>query len=442
MSDVMRYMDMEVEAAGAERARTEDGRRVLRFTVRVLDSPAGEMRPEEVVPSELDEREALAAVQRLEERALERAGLVALGRRLGEALLPGAVREMLAASLVRAAADGHGLRLRLRLPAQLAALPWEVIHVERSGGGESEGFLALDPRLALVRHDPLAAVDPPAPAPGPVRVVVALASPEDLPPVDLARNRRAIEGALGGAAGIEAVYLKDASLEDVRAAVAGAEVFHFTGHGALVERQTPDGTISRVGTVALDDQRVDAELLGANLRGAGVRLAVLGGCETGRRDGTSIWSGVAPALIRAEVPAVVAHQLTVSEEGARVFNAALYGALVGGAPLEQAVAAGRLAIFNLEPQGAEWAVPVLSMRAADGQLFAGAAEPEVREQARKVVNAAFNLRVAELKDSQVVGVTIGAVRDAGGAGIINATSDVDAGTVSGGSITGVSIGEV
>jgi hypothetical protein len=443
------YAEMVVEAAGVERARAADGRRLVRFTVRAISSPAGEMRPEEAAPAEYDERATLAAVQQIESRAVDRAALIAFGRGLANLLLPPAapgagtgVRELFAASLAQAAAERQGLRLRLRLPPPLAALPWEFLYLDRTGGGALDGFLALDPRLAIVRHEPLAAAVPPPPTPGPVKVVVALASPADMAPVDLARNRRAIEGAIGAAPGVETQFLEDATLEDVRSALMGAEVFHFTGHGALVERQAADGSVAGVGTIALDDQRVDAEALGVNMRGAGVRLAVLGGCETGRRDGQSIWSGVAPGLIRAEVPAVVAYQLTVSEEGARAFNGAFYTALVGGAPIERALAAGRLAVFNQDQQGPEWGVAVLYMRAADGRLFAGAAEPAVRDAARKTLNATYNLRVGELAGGEIVGVRIGVVKDAGGAAEINATANVEAEKITGGSQTGVSIDEV
>jgi hypothetical protein len=404
------------------------------------------MRPEEAVQADLDERAVLGAVGQLEARTLDGSALIALGRTLGDALLPASgtppVRALFATSLARAQSAGNGLRLRLRLPPELSPLPWELLYLERNGGGETDGFVALDPRVAIVRHEPLAALTPGPLAPGPLKLVAALASPPEMPPVDLARNRRAIEGALGESAAVEPLFLVDATLEDVRQGLSNAQIFHFTGHGGMVERQAADGSVANIGTLALDDQRIDAEQLGMNLRGSGVRLAVLGGCETARRDGVGVWGAVAPALIRAEVPAVVAYQFTISEEGARTFNAALYGALVAGAPLEQALAAGRLAVYNLEPAGVEWAVPVLYLRAADGVLFAGAAEPAARAQAQKTLNATFELRSASISGGEIVGVRIGAVNDSGGAATINATSSVEAENITGGSVTGVSIDEV
>ncbi|MEO7908082.1 MAG: hypothetical protein ABIV47_00395, partial [Roseiflexaceae bacterium] len=158
----MPYQDIVIEAANATLERTPDKQRIGRFSVRVLGSPAGEMRPEEASPVSYDDKQLQLSLQQLETRALDKAGLIALGRALALLLLPpklqGAftgVRELLATSLDHVGPDA-GVRLRLRLPPQLAALPWEYMYVDRAGGGEGmDGFLALDPRVAIVRHEAL-----------------------------------------------------------------------------------------------------------------------------------------------------------------------------------------------------------------------------------------------------------------------------------------------
>ncbi len=400
----MDYADMIIEAADAQLVRTPDKQRLGQFKVRVLSSPAGEMRPEESVPVSYDDRQLQASLQQLDSRALDRSGLVALGRALALLLLPpkqaGAatgVRDLLAASLAEVGVDG-GLRLRLRLPAMLAPIPWEYVYVERAGGGEGmDGFLALDPRVAIVRHEALAALAPAPLTGGPIKVVAALASAEGLPPLDLARERADLEQALGGQPGIEPLFLPDATLDELQAALPGAEIFHFAGHGTF-NRQVGDlpGTYTGSGALALYDQPVDAEQLGVNLRGSGVRLAVLGGCETGRRDGVSVWSGVAPALVKAEIPAVVANQFPIRDDCAIAFGKHFYQALVGGMSIERAVAAGRLAAYNADKDGRDWGVPVLYLRAADGRLFGGAADAGVREQARAGAHAVIDVHVGQL----------------------------------------------
>jgi hypothetical protein len=45
------------------------------------------------------------------------------------------------------------MRLRLRLANGLTQIPWEYIYVRASAGGDdTTGFLALDPRISIVRH--------------------------------------------------------------------------------------------------------------------------------------------------------------------------------------------------------------------------------------------------------------------------------------------------
>ncbi|KPV49477.1 hypothetical protein SE17_32420, partial [Kouleothrix aurantiaca] len=159
--------------------------------------------------------------------------------------------------------------------------------------------------------------------------------------------------------------------DELLAALPGTAIFHFAGHGVFT-RQMADqpGTYTGTGALAFYDQSVDAEQLGINLRGQSVRLAVLGGCETGRRDGVNVWSGVAPALVKQQIPAVIANQLPIKDACAIAFSKQLYGALAGGLPIEQALAAGRVAAYNADKEGRDWGVPVLYMRDADGVLFA------------------------------------------------------------------------
>src|SRR5262245_45985232 len=151
----MQYHDMTIEASNATLDRAPDRSRIGKFSVRVLGSPAGEMKPEEAVPISYDDKQLQLTLAQLEHRLLDQAGLIALGRQLAGWLLPPkaaaaatGVRELFAASLAQIGPD-DGLRLHLRLPPQLAALPWEYVYVDQAGGGDGmDGFVALDPRVA------------------------------------------------------------------------------------------------------------------------------------------------------------------------------------------------------------------------------------------------------------------------------------------------------
>jgi CHAT domain-containing protein len=400
----MKYHDMVIEASGAERKLTRKKIWQLSFKVRVLSSPKGEMSQEQAVPVQCDEAPLQAILKKLESRNLDQAGLVDLGRMLAAMLLPpgpeGAlvsVRELLKDNLKGLGAE-EGVRLRLRLPPMLAPYPWEYVYVDRAGGGDGmDGFLSLDPRVAILRHEVLAAPGVLPPLIGDIKMVAALASPAGLPQLKLEKERADLEEAFKAQGGIKPRFLSDVTLDELQVAMPGAGIFHFAGHGAF-DRKMSDfpGIYTGEGALALFDQNVPAEQLGINLRGNGVRLAVLGGCETGRRDEISVWSGIAPALVKAEIPAVVGNQYPISDKCAIAFSRQFYRALVGGLPVERAVSAGRIAAYNADKASRDWGVPVLYLRAGDGQLFAGAADAKVRAAAREAAEADVSLRIREV----------------------------------------------
>lgn len=399
----------------------------------------------------------------LADRSIDRAGLVALGRALADLLLSGGARERLVAHLAQPGATP--LRLILRLEPAAAALPWEYLYIDRAGGGDGvDGFLALDPAITIVRREPGLPVQTGALPPGPVDVLVALAAPADLPPLDLARERADLEAAFAGRAGLNAIFLDAATLAAVQERAVHAEIFHFAGHGMFEEQAGAlPGQVLGGGSLALADQRVDAEQLGINLRGTGTRLALLGACESARRDGISPWSGVAPALAKAGIAAVLAYQFPVRDDCAIAFSRAFYGALVGGLALERAVTAGRIAAYNVDPQGRDWGIAALLLQRDDALVFAApaAAQEPARKEAHAIIRAraehvaaggqlvgASVGRVAkggtlavEVEVGTVAGEVIGARTGAITAGTVDAT--VTAGTVQhGGSVTGAVIDEI
>jgi hypothetical protein len=412
----MEYRDLVIEASGAERKLAPGKVWQLNFKVRVLNSPKGEMSQEQAVPVQCDEAPLHAILEKLESRELDQAGLVALGRTLAALLLPpgpegasASVRELLKNNLNGLGTE-EGVRLRLRLPPMLSPLPWEYIYVDRAGGGDGmDGFLALDPRVAIVRHEVLAAPVALPPLGGDIKIVAALASPAGLPQLKLDQERADLEEAFKCQSGIIPKFLPDVTLDELQAAMPGTGIFHFAGHGAF-ERKMSDlpGIYTGEGALALLDQMVPAEQLGITLRGNGVRLAVLGGCETGRRAGISVWSGIAPALVKAEIPAVVGNQYALSDKCAIAFSRQLYRALVGGLPVERAVSAGRIAAYNADKASRDWGVPVLYLRAGDGQLFAGAADEKVRAAAKAGAEVDVDLRIREVAaGGEVLGAQVG-----------------------------------
>lgn len=276
------------------------------------------------------------------------AELVALGSALWSWLF--AARD--AAELWRSSCNGSGSPL-LRLTigdAQLAAWPWELLY--DSGAGR---FVALEAGSGVVRRLPLPLAVAPEPAAAPVRVLFTGSSPAELPPMDLAPEWRTVEEAasqqgwtLAGSAGQGSLGRLAEELS------AGAQVWHFAGHGAE-DALLFSGDDGRA-------HRADALTVGALLAGAGVRVAVVNACRAGAGGGAA--ASIAGALLRAGVPVVVAMQAAVPDAAALAFSRAFYRALALGKSVELAATEGRRAMLALgQPLGASWWMPVLTSRA-------------------------------------------------------------------------------
>jgi CHAT domain len=138
-----------------------------------------------------------------------------------------------------------------------------------------------------------------------------------------------------------------------------------------------DGRFRKRGQLVLEtaDNAADfypSDQLAGVLGNAGVRLVVLGACNSAARDEGGAWTGVAPALVREKVPAVVAMQYPLADKAAARFLPNLYTRVLAGYSLDEAVFEGRQAIFSQARDWAKdyyWGVPVIYLHAKDGFLF-------------------------------------------------------------------------
>lgn len=386
------------------------------LTVRLVESPAGEAEAPFVPPAVQEEVERTA--QDFERRAgtgddMPSRDVISplsavtaerqrkIGAQLFEALLPGPVRDRYYQCL------GHlgprpnlGLRIKLQMgfgdPRLVGAhsLPWECLHRSEDGA-----FLGRERRTSVARH-----LDLPLPGArpsleGPLRVLVVAALPRGLRPLPhLERERSALVDLARRRKGLEVVSLATPTLDALREAFlsGGFHVLHFLGHGGF-EAATGEGLLyleDGSGGVA----PVSGSLLADHLRDiTSLRLVVLNACQTARSAAPGPFGGVATALLRTGVPAVVAMQFPISDRAASAFSAAFYKRLTAGDPIDAAVAEGRLRIRRDLPDSAEWATPALFLRAADGRLFSPGREPARRPWA--VAGAAAVLAAVVLAGS-------------------------------------------
>jgi hypothetical protein len=232
------------------------------------------------------------------------------------------------------------------------------------------GFCGLNPKISIVRHEQLSVEVKIDVNPKKRRLLVALVSPQDEELLRLDKERENINSALKDIPGIEPVYVQDATAQKLLDELLnGADIFHFAGHGKFKLSVLDDrgGYILLLGEDGKSEP-MPAESLAVNLQDRGVQLVFLGACETGRRDGQNVWSGVAVALIATGIPAVLAMQYKIWDESAIAFSRTFYKALAAGLPLEQAVSSGRIAVFNRcnslqdKQYWRDWGVPVLYCR--------------------------------------------------------------------------------
>jgi hypothetical protein len=336
--------------------------------------------------------------------ALESEDMIALGKQLAEALFPPNARNLLGLCRLRQTGrDNERLRIRIRVDAlALANVPWEFVFVPDPNVQAAEegidGFLALDPKVCILRREnspgvPSASLDPLGS--GPLRMLVATASPKTQTQLNTPAELRGIRAALSAIPAIAPVFVENATKLGLQIELMrGAHIFHFAGHGVF--REEPGarwGELEGTGALLLVDgagneDRWPAPVLRNGLSGRGIRLAVLAACEGAKRDSANNWSGVVPSMIKAGIPAVVGMQFAIEDPNAVVFSQIFYAALAAGQPIEAALSEARQAI---RATGAtlDWGGPVLYSRVEEGTLFpaAGVSTPPTTPVGAPVVDA-------------------------------------------------------
>jgi len=99
-----------------------------------------------------------------------------------------------------------------------------------------------------------------------------------------------------------------------------------------------------------------------------LRLVVLNACEGARSARDDPLGGVAQALVRLGVPAVIAMQFEISDPAALVFSQSFYEAIADFLPVDVAMVEARKTMFA-QGNEVEWATPVLYLRSRDGRVF-------------------------------------------------------------------------
>ena len=302
--------------------------------------------------------------------------LTQAGRLLFEWAFPPSIRTQLRLAWDRAERAGEGLRMRLTIdPPELAAWPWELLC--DSDRGYTFATSATTPLLRLYdQSDRFGAVTDTG-TELPIELLLVLPTTRDL---DLALEKRNVEQVASATNGALRVRVLEGGV--TRADLADAlllgdyRILHFGGHGGFIDGRgflglnEPDGAADWLDGGAL------ARLV-VNYRS--IRLALLNACDSGQTDDGRAFTGLAPQLVAAGIPAVVAMQFPITDKAAATFAREFYKRLCAGdeaGQVDVAVAYARSMLSVLHPGDRSWAAPVLFTHALDGIIFS--VPPRVR----------------------------------------------------------------
>jgi CHAT domain/SIR2-like domain len=311
--------------------------------------------------------------RRIDSSAIDDARM--FGGGLFTALFSGQVLGLYRDALAHARREDRGVRLTLCLSAspELIDVPWEYLF-------DDPDFLAVSAFTPVVRYLDLPRAHRPLSVAPPLRLLGVISSPAEYERLDVERERDNLERALSGLTETGAVELQWLERPTLGALLKTLQVesfhgLHYIGHGTF-DRGAERGVLLFENDEGWA-QPVSGDKLGMILHDfSSLRLAVLNACEGARTARTDPFAGVAGSLVQRDIPAVVAMQFEISDEAAIVFSRGFYEPLAAGSPVDESLAAARLAMLAERSDDIEWGTPVLFMRVADGRIFDRDDEPE------------------------------------------------------------------
>jgi hypothetical protein len=262
----------------------------------------------------------------------------------------------------------------------LQSLPWEYLQDPNQAPG---------PWLnrSIVRILPSIGHDPPAPlslAPGgpKIRILFVYADPTNQGNVSWLDNEKSVRHEFEARMPTDRYELNvvEGTLAGLATAVErdSYDIFQFSGHGD-VDVRTRKGRLLLLSQENNQTAPLPAEDLAGILRGRGIRLAILSACLTSAGNSADPFNVVAEALLKENIPAVVANQLPVPDKSVAAFVGRLYEILLETGDIDLAVNEGRRRLWSdlIMQQDAryEWGIPTLYRHITGAQVFTTAVQP-------------------------------------------------------------------
>lgn len=349
---------------------TEDGA----FS-QVLDSPEGTAVAR--IDLQVDRQELRSFWQRVDQphqqdfdRMIDQYDITRrFGTRLFQAVFVDQIRRCLYASLNTAYQNRSRLRLRLifRGDINLSHLPWEYLY----DPAHSE-FLSLSVQVPMVRYMNLLHNIPPWPIKWPMRILVAISSPQNHPPLHVENEWLALVDTVDHLAFDKKLVierLEEPTLVGLQKKLREKEYhgFHFIGRGAVDE-------ISRDGQLLFEDDRGHGRFINGNHVGTllsnhpSMRFAFLNIRQEGPFYDQNPFVLAAENMLRRGLSAAIATPFEASPFATFTFIDEFYAALTALLAVDLAAANARRIVLS-EEKSASWGAPVCITRTGDGKLF-------------------------------------------------------------------------
>jgi hypothetical protein len=326
----------------------------------------------------------------------------AYGRLLFEELFAGSIRTAYDQVVPMPDAEGT-LRVRLVVDADargLETIRWERLFRERRGTSVP---LAASGDTPFSRYRALPSPDPLPVATLPIRILLAVSNPTNLPgglqAIDVEGEIRTFRDAilkaaatddvevtiLAGRTGVGPAFRAElerdgfvvvegpTTLATLVRLLSRNHVIHIVGHGGF---RAPDADGERQSAIHLEAEdgswaAATADELVAAFAAADAipALIYLSACETGRSrdDATHPFVALAPRLVDAGAAAVVAMQDAIKVDAARALTSAFYARLLDHGVIDLALNEARAVL--VAGDGLDWSIPVLVTRLRHGRLF-------------------------------------------------------------------------
>ncbi|MFX0107495.1 MAG: KGGVGR-motif variant AAA ATPase, partial [Candidatus Hodarchaeota archaeon] len=273
-------------------------------------------------------------------------------------------------------------------------LPWELL-------SDGRGFLVSSrPPVGIRRRLPGVAPSRISRFELPVRILVVVSRPEDVPFFDSRTTAEALLNSVESLGwSVEVEFLRPPTLEALALRLRDSSghpvhIVHFDGHG-YYSAQTGLGYLYFEDGAGQVDA-VDSQRLGTLLNQCDIALVILEACSTAHSEEHHPHSNVATQLIRSGITSVLAMNYAVHLEMARQFSTAFYRSLVNGTTVGQAVDAARLALIadskriDLYREGKDehihlqdWFLPVLYQQGADPAPFQAVSTPTEKAKSKE-----------------------------------------------------------